>query len=82
MCIYICLVEYIPLSIGNCLGSLNLVMKDHSSVLSLKLLIQQTKVSLSICWVDERYEIHEDFIGFVHVPDITANTLTSYSCLL
>ena len=33
--------------------------------------------SLSIRWVDERYEIHEDFIGLVYVPDITAATLTS-----
>lgn len=35
------------------------------------------QLSLSIRWVNEEHEINEDFIGLVHVPDITACTLTS-----
>ena len=29
-----------------------------------------------IRWVDLNYDIHEDFIGMVHVPDTTSATLT------
>ena len=37
----------------------------------------QEQLSLSVHWVNEKYEINEDFIGLVHVPDIAAATLTS-----
>ena len=37
----------------------------------------QEQLSLSVRWVNEKYEINEDFIGLVHVPDIAAATLTS-----
>lgn len=38
------------------------------------------QLSLSIRWVTKDYEIHEDFIGLVHVPTITskANNFISY----
>ena len=34
------------------------------------------QLSVSIRWVDDAYEINEDFIGLVHVPRTTAITLT------
>ena len=35
------------------------------------------QLSLSICWVlGKEYDINEDFIGLVHVPRTTSNTLT------
>ena len=34
------------------------------------------QLSLSIRWVGEEYDINEDFIGLVHVPRTTSNTLT------
>ena len=37
----------------------------------------QEQLSLSVRWVDRDYVINEDFIGLVHVPDITAATLTT-----
>ena len=35
------------------------------------------QLSLSICWVDKSYIIHEDFIGMVHVLRTTADSLTA-----
>jgi hypothetical protein len=35
------------------------------------------QLSLSIRWVTKDYEIHEDFIGLVHVPTITSKAITS-----
>lgn len=35
------------------------------------------QLSISICWVDESYGIHEDFIGLVHVSSTTGEALTS-----
>lgn len=35
------------------------------------------QLSLFICWVASDYNIHEDFIGLVHVPCITADAITS-----
>ena len=37
----------------------------------------QEQLSVSIRWVGDAYEINEDFIGLVHVPRITADTLTA-----
>lgn len=34
------------------------------------------QLSISIRWVNENFAIHEDFIGLVHVPRITASVLT------
>ena len=35
------------------------------------------QLSMSIRWVSKTWEIHEDFIGLVHVPNITSPMLTS-----
>ena len=35
------------------------------------------QLSFSIRWVTHDYEIHEDFIGLVHVPRITSDVITS-----
>ena len=35
------------------------------------------QLSLSIRWVTKDYEIHEDFIGLVHVPRITSNVISA-----
>ena len=32
---------------------------------------------MSIRWVGDAYEINEDFVGLVHVPRTTADTLTA-----
>ena len=37
----------------------------------------QEQLSISIRWVGDGYEINEDFIGLVHVPRTTADTLTA-----
>ena len=37
----------------------------------------QEQLSLSIHWVNKEYEINEDFIGLVHVPRTTSDTLTT-----
>ena len=42
-------------------------------------IIKQQQISLSICLVSGEYEINEDLIVLVHVPDITADTLTPAS---
>ena len=35
------------------------------------------QLSMSIRWVNEFYEINEDFIGLVHVPSTTSSTITT-----
>ena len=35
------------------------------------------QLSCSIRWVTKDYDIHEDFIGLVHVPRITSEVITS-----
>ena len=34
-------------------------------------------LAIVIRWVDRSYDIHEDLIGMVHVPDITSSTLAT-----
>ena len=47
------------------------VLADETADIS-----NQEQLSLSIRWVSKSYEINEDFIGLVHVPNITASVLT------
>ena len=37
----------------------------------------QEQLSVSIRWVTRAHEINEDFIGFVHVPQTTSDTVTA-----
>ena len=46
------------------------VLADETTDIS-----NQEQLSMSIRWVTKTYEVHEDFIGLVHVPNITASVL-------
>ena len=46
------------------------VLADETTDIS-----NQEQLSLSIRWVSKTHEVHEDFIGLVHVPNITASVL-------
>ena len=35
------------------------------------------QLTIVIRWIDSSYQIHEDFIGLVHVPATTSNVLTA-----
>lgn len=44
----------------------------------LLLLTRRRMLQFNICvrWVTEKYEVHEESVGFVEVPNITSDTLT------
>ena len=46
------------------------VLADETADIS-----NQEQLSMSIRWVNKTYKVHEDFIGLVHVPNITASVL-------
>ena len=37
----------------------------------------QEQVSLTLCWVTQELEVHEDFLGLYHVASIDAATLSA-----
>lgn len=55
------------------------------SILCVKYTDISNKEQLNLCirWIDEQLEAHEDFLGFVNIPNIRADTIvqSSKTCL-
>ena len=70
------------------LQTLRLVMNDIRNAKGYSIIADETRdlsgqeqLTVCICWVDTNYDVHEDFIGFVQVNTIDAETLTSTSTI-